>query len=176
MSTKQQIEQKQLNNNNYNNNALQIYCRLRPLDNDADEGDVSCSNEQTLNNSIQHKSDTVLSLRKPNSFLEQQYLFEKVFSACVSQREVFTHTTVPLIESLLSGQDGLLFAYGSTSSGKSYTIGGLPNQPGIIPRSIDYLFGTIGGSLNKDFLILPDTENFYIVNNRASVQVLHSYK
>ncbi len=38
---------------------------------------------------------------------------------------------------------GLLFAYGITNSGKTYTMSGEPNQPGILPRIMDVLFNTI---------------------------------
>ena len=38
---------------------------------------------------------------------------------------------------------GLLFAYGITNSGKTYTMSGEPDQPGILPRIMDVLFNTI---------------------------------
>ena len=38
---------------------------------------------------------------------------------------------------------GLLFAYGITNSGKTYTINGEPEAAGVLPRSLDIIFNTI---------------------------------
>lgn len=38
---------------------------------------------------------------------------------------------------------GLLFAYGITNSGKTYTINGEPEEAGVLPRSLDIVFNTI---------------------------------
>lgn len=49
---------------------------------------------------------------------------------------------------MLQGQDGLLFSYGVSNSGKTYTIQGSEHggrERGIIPRSIDVIFNSIEG-------------------------------
>ena len=38
---------------------------------------------------------------------------------------------------------GLLFAYGITNSGKTYTMAGEADEPGILPRSLDVIFNSI---------------------------------
>ena len=38
---------------------------------------------------------------------------------------------------------GLLFAYGITNSGKTYTINGEPEEAGVLPRCLDVIFNTI---------------------------------
>ena len=38
---------------------------------------------------------------------------------------------------------GLLFAYGITNSGKTYTMTGEPDEAGILPRSLDVIFNSI---------------------------------
>lgn len=43
----------------------------------------------------------------------------------------------------LSPSPGLLFAYGVTNSGKTFTMTGEQDQPGILPRVMDVLFNTI---------------------------------
>lgn len=40
-------------------------------------------------------------------------------------------------------QLGLLFAYGVTNSGKTYTMTGEPGHPGVLPRVMDVLFNSI---------------------------------
>lgn len=53
---------------------------------------------------------------------EQLYKFRQVFGANTTQKFVFDCTTKPLVADLLAGKNGLLFAYGVTGSGKTYTM------------------------------------------------------
>lgn len=47
----------------------------------------------------------------------------------------------------MQGQSGLLFTYGVTNSGKSYTVqgGAKTSEAGILPRSMDTIFNSIQG-------------------------------
>ena len=60
-----------------------------------------------------------------------------------SQKAVFDLIGYPLTDQLLQGKNGLLFAYGITNSGKTYTMTGEPDSPGILPRCLDVLFNSI---------------------------------
>ncbi|PWN40390.1 P-loop containing nucleoside triphosphate hydrolase protein, partial [Ceraceosorus guamensis] len=63
------------------------------------------------------------------------------------QADFFKKTTLPLVKSLLSGSSGLIFTYGVTNSGKSYTVQGVPGEggAGILPRTVDVIFNSIDG-------------------------------
>lgn len=50
---------------------------------------------------------------------------------------------LPLVEGLLGGSNGLLFTYGITNSGKTYTMSGEPDNAGILPRCLDMVFNSI---------------------------------
>ncbi|KAH9081853.1 kinesin-domain-containing protein [Lactarius deliciosus] len=75
------------------------------------------------------------------------YTFTHVFPPSTQQTEFFVKTTLPLVRSLLDSEDGLLFAYGVTNSGKTYTMqgGSHESSAGILPRTIDVLFNSIDG-------------------------------
>ncbi|KAI9511778.1 kinesin-domain-containing protein [Russula earlei] len=75
------------------------------------------------------------------------YTFTYVFPPTAQQPEFFAKTTLPLVRGLLDGEDGLLFAYGVTNSGKTYTMqgGSQESSAGILPRAIDVLFNSIDG-------------------------------
>ena len=47
---------------------------------------------------------------------------------------------------------GVLFTYGITGSGKTYTMMGPLNNPGLIPRSFDVIFNSIGSDLGKKYV------------------------
>ena len=74
------------------------------------------------------------------------YTFSHVFPPTTTQSEFFTRTTLPLVQDVLEGQNALLFTYGVTNSGKTYTVqGGEKGTAGILPRSLDVIFNSIEG-------------------------------
>lgn len=75
------------------------------------------------------------------------YSFSRVFQDTTLQSEFFTKTTLPLVRGLLDGENGLLFAYGVTNSGKTYTMqgGSEPGSAGILPRTLDVIFNSVEG-------------------------------
>ncbi|KAJ2920372.1 hypothetical protein MD484_g150, partial [Candolleomyces efflorescens] len=75
------------------------------------------------------------------------YTFSHVFPPNTTQLDFFTKTTLPLVKDLLYGQSGLLFTYGVTNSGKTYTVQGGEEKAtaGILPRTLDVIFNSIDG-------------------------------
>ncbi|KAF9481717.1 kinesin-domain-containing protein [Pholiota conissans] len=75
------------------------------------------------------------------------YTFSHVFLPSTTQHDFFTKTTLPLVKDVLMGQNGLLFTYGVTNSGKTYTVQGGTGQgtAGILPRSLDVIFNSVEG-------------------------------
>jgi kinesin family protein 23 len=61
--------------------------------------------------------------------------------------------------------EGLLFTYGITSSGKTYTIAGTPSEPGILPRSLDLLFNTLiqNNIQSRKYVFKPDGSNHFVI-------------
>ncbi|CAH8467359.1 unnamed protein product [Heterobilharzia americana] len=60
-----------------------------------------------------------------------------------SQEVVYNTLGFPLLLKALEGYNTCIFAYGMTSSGKTYSITGPPDDPGIIPRIAEGLFEEI---------------------------------
>lgn len=53
---------------------------------------------------------------------------------------------------MLEGYNGTIFAYGQTGTGKTFTISGVPKDPnlkGIMPRTFETIFNSIGGDPKK---------------------------
>lgn len=59
----------------------------------------------------------------------------------------------------MQGENGLLLTYGVTGSGKTHSMCGEPNNPGIIPRCICTLFNSIGSYQTPKFLFKSDKLN-----------------
>ncbi|KAL9556417.1 hypothetical protein PS6_002337 [Mucor atramentarius] len=73
----------------------------------------------------------------------ERYKFSKIFTDTVSQQEFFNKTTLPLIHDVLHGENALIFAYGVTNSGKTFSIMGTKQNPGLLPRTLDVIFNSI---------------------------------
>jgi hypothetical protein len=57
-----------------------------------------------------------------------------------NQEDIFLNSSKRVVDSVLKGYNGTIFAYGQTGTGKTYTmVGDFENDvyKGIIPRSID---------------------------------------
>ena len=54
--------------------------------------------------------------------------------------EIYNSLAKYIIHSALQGVNGTIFAYGQTSSGKTHTMKGDPDSPGIIPLAISEIF------------------------------------
>ena len=54
-----------------------------------------------------------------------RFKFTKVFSGNASQEHVYNDCVHELVKDFISGQNCLLFAYGTSSAGKTYTIQGM---------------------------------------------------
>ena len=66
-----------------------------------------------------------------------------------TQRAVYDESAFPLVESVIEGYNGTIFAYGQTGCGKSHTMMGYkddPNLRGIIPNAFDHIFTCLDSS------------------------------
>jgi hypothetical protein len=66
------------------------------------------------------------------------------------QAEVYNAVGCPIVNSAWQGYNSCIFAYGQTSSGKSYTMMGTKRDPGVIPRLCRELFDRIERELQQN--------------------------
>lgn len=74
---------------------------------------------------------------------EHRFVFDRLFDENCTQNDVFCDTSRPLINNVLDGYNATAFAYGATGCGKTHTISGTPEQPGIIFLTMKELFERI---------------------------------
>ncbi|KAJ8941346.1 hypothetical protein NQ318_004790 [Aromia moschata] len=125
---------------------IRVFCRVRPPISAEEEERLQC-----LINYIDEKSFEIRKSResvsaisgKPND-LKAEFALDRVFDPNSTQNEVFEDLS-QLVQSALDGYDICVFAYGQTGSGKTYTMQGEPgDEAGLIPRTIDLIFNSIG--------------------------------
>lgn len=83
--------------------------------------------------------------------LPPQYVLDRVFDETWDTQRVFEATTAGLVDKVLQGFNGTVFAYGQTSSGKTHTMRGSPDRPGIIPLAVSRVFSGIAATPHRSF-------------------------
>ncbi|XP_048887508.1 kinesin-like protein KIF23 isoform X3 [Brienomyrus brachyistius] len=140
-----------------------VYCRVRPP---AAE-DEECCIEVISGTTIQLHPPDGIKANRNGEFKEMQYSFKRVFGIKTSQVELFNDVAKPLVEDLIHGKNGLLFTYGVTGSGKTFTMTGSPGQGGLLPRSLDMIFNSIGPYQAKRFVFKTDDKNGMEIQNQV---------
>ncbi|OMH85296.1 Kinesin-like protein 5 [Zancudomyces culisetae] len=69
-----------------------------------------------------------------------RFVFDQVFNEESTQQQVFEGTAYGMIQTVLEGYNATIFAYGATGCGKTYTISGTKENPGIIFLTMEELF------------------------------------
>ncbi|KAL7921891.1 P-loop containing nucleoside triphosphate hydrolase protein [Trichoderma austrokoningii] len=90
---------------------------------------------------VQKFSRTVIPTTK--KVKDQVFAFDRVFDDMTTQAEVYEGTTRALLDSVLDGYNATVFAYGATGCGKTHTITGTAQHPGIIFLTMQELFEKI---------------------------------
>ncbi|KAM5172376.1 kinesin-like protein KIF3A isoform 1-T1 [Mantella aurantiaca] len=120
---------------------VKVVVRCRPL-NEREKvmGSKMAVNVDEIRGTIAvHKVD---SMNEP----PKTFTFDTVFGIDSNQLDVYNLTARPIIDSVLEGYNGTIFAYGQTGTGKTFTMEGVravPELRGIIPNSFAHIFGHI---------------------------------
>ncbi|XP_031496783.1 kinesin-like protein KIN-14U isoform X1 [Nymphaea colorata] len=105
--------------------SIRVFCRIRPF--------------------LQAEKRSKPALISPRSekiwvqgIKKKEFVFDRVFSHQASQEDVFVEVE-PILKSALDGHNVCIFAYGQTGTGKTFTMEGTSDCPGIVPRAIKTL-------------------------------------
>lgn len=127
---------------------IKVYLRIRPAtveerSQGMDDGCISVESDRSV---VLCAPSTSQAFRNA-SHQRQRYTFTHVFPPETSQKEFFDGTVHSVVSDFVSGQNCLVFTYGVTNSGKTYTIQGDHQQAnaGILPRCLDVIFSRISG-------------------------------
>ncbi|KAG8092257.1 hypothetical protein GUJ93_ZPchr0012g22040 [Zizania palustris] len=81
------------------------------------------------------------------------YGYDRVFGQSTTTEAVYDVAARPVVKGAMEGINGTVFAYGVTSSGKTHTMHGDQNSPGIIPLAIKDVFSLIQETPGREFLL-----------------------
>ncbi|SOV16646.1 kinesin-7, putative [Plasmodium sp. gorilla clade G2] len=92
--------------------------------------------------------------------IQRHYAFDRCFDDFVGNDEVYKHLARDIILDTFKGINGCILAYGQTGSGKTHSVMGIPDDPGMLPRSLAEFFNGIENpsSLNENNISIGDDD------------------
>ncbi|XP_037926069.1 osmotic avoidance abnormal protein 3 isoform X2 [Hermetia illucens] len=156
---------------------VRVVVRCRPMS--QKELDAHCKN-------IVQIKDCMVSLENPNdlSTPAKSFTYDSAYGANAPTEALYNDICYSLVENVLEGYNGTIFAYGQTGCGKSHTMQGpeivrdttigndndvvstLTSQRGIISRSFDHIFEAISVATGVRYLALVSYLEIYNENLR----------
>lgn len=139
---------------------VKVVARLRPPEpQEAVAGETSCLRMTGNLNSLE--------LCEPSSSKKKVFQVDRVLGPSCDQREVYEDWARPLVISATRGYNSTIFAYGHTGSGKSYTMMGSAQEPGITPRAVRDVFREIdrAAKAHDDAVFLVHVSYVELYNN-----------
>lgn len=120
---------------------VQVLVRLRPEHSEYKEESNSDGMPKRCVRAVDSSTLELWNCR--NSEESIRYRFHKFFDEDSTQEKIYHNSVCPLIPLMLQGQNASVFAYGPTGAGKTHTMVGSPDEPGLIPRCAAELFKLI---------------------------------
>ena len=151
---------------------VKVFCRIRPENEKEISTGLGLCLEPISSNSLKIITDNInINTGIKENFSEktsQDFTYDKVFPSDTNQKTIFDMVAKPLISAAFEGINGTLFCYGQTSSGKTYTMEGVPTDSdlmGVIPRMMQLIFDTINSG-NPDIEYSVKCQYYQIYNEK----------
>ncbi|XP_047466194.1 kinesin-like protein KIF3B [Mugil cephalus] len=135
-----------------NSEAVRVVVRCRPFN----RREEIARNENILEIDDRLGQITIRNPKAPPDEPMKVFTFDSVYGWNSKQTDIYDDAVRPLVESVLRGFNGTIFAYGQTGTGKTHTMLGVSNDPerrGVIPNSFETIFTLISRTQNQKYLV-----------------------
>ncbi|NXN01846.1 KI20A protein, partial [Sylvia borin] len=109
------------------------------------KGCVTIEDAQTVILNAPKESSAMKNSERGIGHAVHSFTFSQVFGPETTQSEFFESSMKDILRAYVNGVNGLVFTYGVTNAGKTFTIQGTSKDLGILPRSLDVIFNHIRG-------------------------------
>ncbi|XP_033368155.1 kinesin-like protein KIF20A isoform X2 [Parus major] len=129
---------------------LKVFLRVRPfsiaeLESHDSQSCVTIEDAQTVILNAPKESSAMKNSERGIGHAVHSFTFSQVFGPETTQSEFFEGSMKDIVRGYVNGVNGLVFTYGVTNAGKTFTIQGTSKDLGILPRSLDVIFNHIRG-------------------------------
>ncbi|KAJ7312086.1 hypothetical protein JRQ81_006424 [Phrynocephalus forsythii] len=133
---------------------IRVFGRVRPICKEDGTG-PEAANAVTFD----PHDDGILHLMHKGKLVS--FELDKVFPPAATQEDVFQEMQA-LVTSCIDGYNVCIFAYGQTGAGKTYTMEGTPENPGINQRALRLLFSEVQAKASDwDYKITVSAAEIY---------------
>ncbi|XP_045636646.1 kinesin-like protein KIF24 [Ursus americanus] len=109
---------------------IRVCVRKRPLGmREVRRGEINIITVEDKETLLVHEKKEAVDLTQ--YILQHVFYFDEVFGEACTNRDVYMKTTHPLIQHIFNGGNATCFAYGQTGAGKTYTMIGTHQNPGL---------------------------------------------
>ncbi|CAB1435125.1 unnamed protein product [Pleuronectes platessa] len=150
--------------------AVKVCVRVRPLI--AREESTASENAEPVQLFWRTDKKSIHQIDDGNS--TKTFSFDRVFTAEETTNQLYQDIAKPLVVSTVEGYNGTIFAYGQTSSGKTFTMMGSNHIPGVTPLAVEDVFQTIKNCPKKEFLLRVSYMEIY--NETVTDLLVDSWK
>jgi len=121
--------------------GIKTFCRIRPTQPQHKNYEIYKVNDPDKKVlTINADEKTLKNLEVSSS----SFTFTRIFEEDSSQNEIYDVTCKQQVKLLLNEfQSSLIFTYGITNAGKTYTVIGTPEKPGILPNMINDIYSQL---------------------------------
>lgn len=146
------MNSKVMHNSNSKRQTIKVCIRLRPL---LPHEDIEYWNvDQQINsihsvnaiptiNTSKHNKNEINKRLMDSIYTPQLFQFDRIYEKNSSSEIIYQENCNEIIQKALKGFNGSIFSYGQTTSGKTFTMLGTRNEPGILPCAFQHLFELI---------------------------------
>lgn len=158
---------------------VRVYLRVRPLtegekERGEEQGCVLVQNNETLMLKAPKDSQNMKSAERGIAQSIHKFSFTQISGPDTSQQEFYEATMKEMVRDVLHGESRLLYTYGVTNSGKTYTIQGAGRDAGLLPRALVSVFrklqGRLYGALDLKPVLYQDVRQLQPSEVRAEEQ------
>ncbi|XP_058039603.1 kinesin-like protein KIF22 [Ahaetulla prasina] len=128
MATHQRLSRVDFHRSDNVSEQVQVCVRLRPAVGTGQGQEAPCVR------GVDSHSLEILNWR--NELETMKYKFDAFYGEAATQHDVYMGSVQPILRHLLKGQNASILAYGPTGAGKTHTMLGSPDHPGVIPRAV----------------------------------------
>ena len=160
---------------------IKVYIRVKPSNSKSPKLFNVMKGEDNISTLLNNKTGENFSFGKKISIINLLIYFltfiilDQVIEASSTNKLIFEELFKPNIYHVLNGINMTIFAYGQTSTGKTYTMQGeFPNNPGIIPLTLEEIFDQI--KKDKDIIDSQIGVSFIEIYNESINDLLDSTK
>ncbi|CAH0546445.1 unnamed protein product [Brassicogethes aeneus] len=146
-------------------NNLRIFLRVKA---NVDYKNLYSISEKTLTCTIPQGSNVLRNIKEGDK-VTKKFEFSEIFGPNATQNEVFDNIIKPKLLGFINGKNSTLMTYGASGAGKTFTIIGTASNPGLVPRTLEYLFRTIP-QLSQIIKVKPNPNGSIAILNDIEIR------